>query len=665
MRLPTLIDLRFLHGSYTDGSIPLRRLDPDTPSPTTAVRTDADQLPEVHAAYALSVLGPHIRVLARFERTHLDRRVRLRAVVEPVDSTWKPGGAMGRPTSGYDQIPPVGVGVGVLAEDATETWLEFSTSRLIGRGVFRAAMQVSVFALTDDKQESWTRLGRCTLWLYALLSLPQAPWTTAVDLRDDRGRRVNPTLPGAVVPVEALEMACVWARGATDAAQVAEAVTRAIALSGEARGAPPRLRYNPNHTFLSVGGETDDSSGAFAFDLLLATLRGSGLSTACVDCRDCASAVVWFSNALGAPLQVVSVERPVSDNKRFQVRGYRAIGWDGPYMEDGKELLSFAFHELAWLPRHGSDGLVFDACFGPDIQAFRASASDPTPWAGFPAGVRPADWMRSFIRVAWLHEVVWSEHSMSWEQHVALRPDEIHPANCDGWCYATFSPGVLREVSERGGPLHDRHRGTAILDLGPRSQFVLHWAILGDERRAIEDMRALSLSNSPSVGGPTRAGARRHVDGHVGLLRHGNLVLRIVGTDASQDSGSALDWLTDHLHTSPEASASRPDVPASEIGPTEDEAGLKVTTVPLDRALRTRGLEPRVSRDVLWRRFFVSQEVRLRRLGIASMPGVRGVPTRASGAPPLCYDVCHADRRGPKSLSETAPPEVLRVTVTF
>lgn len=151
-----------------------------------------------------------------------------------------------------------------------------------------------------------------------------------------------------------LDYSCRWAEGETNLDAAAREITEGIYNSG-------RFEYLHDNRELYIQGE--GAGDVFRLTEFLKRLSGKKGGGKSVRCRDCAWAVVAFSNALGADLGVQYL-----GNKIY---GYDAAGIptnEISYIGEGKwEEDAWGFHAAAWNGVPGSNsGRVYDACLAID-----------------------------------------------------------------------------------------------------------------------------------------------------------------------------------------------------------------------------------------------------------------------------------------------------------
>lgn len=161
--------------------------------------------------------------------------------------------------------------------------------------------------------------------------------------------------------VAALERACTWASGATDADSAAAAITRAYNGCGV-------VSYD------TVSGATAYGSGTFNLSEMLERLEGGIGLGAKVNCTDSADTVSTLANALGCELWQSRM------GWSFDLNPVIAIGystWEVPFGS------GFSYHEIAWKGSAGVADRLFDGCLHVD--------GDSNPDAGPHTPLLPID----------------------------------------------------------------------------------------------------------------------------------------------------------------------------------------------------------------------------------------------------------------------------------
>lgn len=144
---------------------------------------------------------------------------------------------------------------------------------------------------------------------------------TLYDLQSNR-QDVSGTPDSRYLPwVDALELACVAASGATNLDEIAKRITIWI-------NEHPLLVYHPNNNFVAKGAKdwSTFNSAPYMLSLFLRELKGN--KTFGVNCLDCANAVIALANLLGCKLfeSPVGVYKPPGDKN--STKPIVAIGGD-------------------------------------------------------------------------------------------------------------------------------------------------------------------------------------------------------------------------------------------------------------------------------------------------------------------------------------------------
>mgnify|MGYP004452635633 CR=1 FL=1 len=170
--------------------------------------------------------------------------------------------------------------------------------------------------------------------VYTVLAEPVEPWVP-----NGASNSQNPW-------ADALEWACRAARKAGTQHAAASRITRAIYES-------KRFWYDVKE---GAPAYTDDET--VYLTAFLGRMRGRDGNGGVVNCTDCASFVVSFSNLLGCELWSSKM------GKFFETNPYLPIGhatWTGTGPEE-----AFIYHEVAWTGECGDDDLIYDACLQVD-----------------------------------------------------------------------------------------------------------------------------------------------------------------------------------------------------------------------------------------------------------------------------------------------------------
>jgi len=196
------------------------------------------------------------------------------------------------------------------------------TSFSIGR--FDAALK---WTGADESENRFADESRHRV--YTILGPPIAPWSAAPD---EEERWLWP---------EVLEAACEWACGARTLDEAVQRITENVFKRGVLLRTKGGLRYNSNNVFTK--------SDYFHLNEFLDHLSGETPSEF-VDCRDLASIVSTFANALGCRLYQSQC------GMGSLAAGVKIIGTpkDPPSR--------FGFHELVWDGGNSMENRVWDAC---------------------------------------------------------------------------------------------------------------------------------------------------------------------------------------------------------------------------------------------------------------------------------------------------------------
>jgi len=180
---------------------------------------------------------------------------------------------------------------------------------------------------TDTDKEKWLRL-------YTILDSPQAPWDAGDTGGDDKKQ------PWA----RALRWACdsSWAGGAAGVTAAASGNTSGINGCG-------KFEYQSGSHYV------DGADGKFKLKECLDDLDAAGKEK--VNCTDCATMVMLFSNLVGAQLWASRM----GDN--FDCNEIIAIGAAGWAKPPGG---GYSYHEVGWTGACGDADKVFDPCLKVD-----------------------------------------------------------------------------------------------------------------------------------------------------------------------------------------------------------------------------------------------------------------------------------------------------------
>ncbi len=190
----------------------------------------------------------------------------------------------------------------------------------------------------------WEDFDASAHTVYVVLSRPTAPW------RLSPASSTNQTLPR----VDALDVACRWARGAAEPAEAATRITRAVNDLGGRILSYDSVVGAPHYTVLGAP--------QFLLDAFLDRLAGGPGVGPLVNCSDCAAIVSTFANLLGTDLWQAKMGLV---GEGFRLNPILAIGapdWSTVWG-------AFTFHEVAWSGRCDEQETVFDACAQTDQDA--------------------------------------------------------------------------------------------------------------------------------------------------------------------------------------------------------------------------------------------------------------------------------------------------------
>ena len=202
---------------------------------------------------------------------------------------------------------------------------------------------------------TWTTMATTNHRIYTLLSVPTMPWIQSPD-------PLRTQLPWTA----ALEYACPWASGKTDAAEVLSAVTQNI-FSGYG------LKYDTSHGASFYTTMTTTGTGEFLLTKFLEKLGGGTGNGNIVNCTDCATIVATFANLLGCNVQASIMGIP---GQGFDCNSIIAIGfadWAPPFPSGG--VGHFNYHEVVWTAGSGYRDHIYDACLKLD------GGNNPWDWS--------------------------------------------------------------------------------------------------------------------------------------------------------------------------------------------------------------------------------------------------------------------------------------------
>ena len=198
----------------------------------------------------------------------------------------------------------------------------------------------------DDvwRWEYRTSLGRCGVAaisrhrIYSLLDRPHSPW--------DATSGNSYLWPWRQV----LDVACEWAKGATDTTEAANRIGRRIYALGQPVNGKRLFRYDIRDTTETLA---DDTFDCIEF---LRTVQGRPFAIHKACCSDFASMLVTVANALGCNLSNLTLL--MRDGSKFLTNPVKGVG--GPRFENP---FQFRFHEVAITGEPGPEARVWDSCF--------------------------------------------------------------------------------------------------------------------------------------------------------------------------------------------------------------------------------------------------------------------------------------------------------------
>jgi hypothetical protein len=213
---------------------------------------------------------------------------------------------------------------------------------------------------------SWTTLLSSKHRIYVLLATPTAPWALRPDVS-------YPYLPWT----EMLEFACTWANGVTTVGQAASMITTNV-------NSGLGLTYQGNSVYTTTYTARVSWASQFNGTGFLRYLNGITPNLgSVVNCRDCATIVATFANALGCNLtetllaNTYNPHGPIPQTTGFLCNEIISIGaastaWAYPFPPSN----SYSYHEVAMAANPTSGGCVYDACLQVD------QSGDPWTWPG-------------------------------------------------------------------------------------------------------------------------------------------------------------------------------------------------------------------------------------------------------------------------------------------
>lgn len=227
--------------------------------------------------------------------------------------------------------------------------------RILEVGRLDVSWQWHYFITEESKEDFDTTKHR----IYSVLGPPKYPWhpeCATVEL-----------LPR----VEALDVACHWASGSNNLIEIPKRITEKIF----GLGATQFIYGNPAFTRWD----------RFKLELAIATINSGTPSN--VDCTDCATLVVTFSNLLGCCLEIIKLQDS-RFSTQMETNLITLIGRNqGTYM-------NFGTHEIAVQFAAGESDLTWDACL-----AFNENGTNRLP-VGLPFGAQgePGSYRSKFLK---------------------------------------------------------------------------------------------------------------------------------------------------------------------------------------------------------------------------------------------------------------------------
>lgn len=180
--------------------------------------------------------------------------------------------------------------------------------------------------------------------------------------------------------IAVLHKACVWAANETDDIGAATKVTENVNSAKDVNGKRV-FKYDTElgASFYSTAGAftlgiIEERAGLFGCTEYLERLNGGYGNGEKVNCRDCASMVTTFANALGCKLfesmmgdisnPYMYLENPFQCNEIIAI-GFGSREWEVPAKGQPSEGF-FSYHEVAWSGSCGDDDELYDACLKVD-----------------------------------------------------------------------------------------------------------------------------------------------------------------------------------------------------------------------------------------------------------------------------------------------------------
>ncbi|HHT9153256.1 MAG TPA: hypothetical protein ACFYEM_06995 [Candidatus Hypogeohydataceae bacterium YC40] len=296
--------------------------------------------PSQPAAYAVNALGNIVRIKAKFSNGPEKGTLKIRAIDAYMPPP-EPSGCLGwlvywlllisQAIFGnvLGNVKEKDVAFNAQGNSGLEEF-ELVNHRLKQSGV---GIHTTTWKWQFKQGNQWVDFGTTDHKVYLVLDIPAGPWQQQVM----SGGMENTQLPW----VDALEVACAWALGATTKGMAARKITEGL-------NANSLLSYNPITFF--------GSSPYFLSSFLGQLKAGNPFQ---LNCRDCADAVTTLSNLLGCDLWE-GVMQSLNTRKILGIGGNAAVELDWKNW-------SWGWHEVAWLHAIGQNEHVYDGCLQLDM----------------------------------------------------------------------------------------------------------------------------------------------------------------------------------------------------------------------------------------------------------------------------------------------------------
>jgi hypothetical protein len=313
-------------------------------------------------AYAMRQAGPRVTVKAMFHGPP-NRDVKVRAR-DATGFTGNKAGPVKRLALLVFRL--LGVHSGAVLGEIADSLISFGSNgyseliefELRGHRIRQAGVGIYHVSWIWEYLEgrNWEPFARTEHKIYILVDEPREPWS-----REAPGPgQDNPTLAW----VDALELACEWAAGATNQDEAARLITKRL-------NDNPLLFYDYDSSFISAWHSYLLSS------FLDCLKRGTAFP---VNCDDCASAVTSLSNLLGACLRegnIIAKFDGATTTRTLELRRVLLIGRDPGSSCDWQED-AWGYHEVSWLKTVGEDQYLYDGCLQLDLS--EGSGRKPSPY---------------------------------------------------------------------------------------------------------------------------------------------------------------------------------------------------------------------------------------------------------------------------------------------